>query len=138
MALFRTAPALQILVLAITLHATAANALLVRSCSMTRDAMAEKVNLVFDERQQLAGFAWSIVGSAEHRCLLSAETFKEAANERYRGVGGCELLTWRQGVRQTLAVANASNCRAYCTSEASLRSLELPISVDIARSRCSD
>jgi hypothetical protein len=125
-------------ILYLAAHLHPALALQVRTCSFIRDGIHEKVQLVFDERQRLAGFTWDLSASPDKRCYLSAETFKETQSERYSGFGGCELMTWRQGNRQTLAVSNSSACHAYCTAGMGTQVLELPIAVNLSASRCSE
>jgi hypothetical protein len=105
---------------------------------MKRSDMREHVQLVLDDQLNIAGFVWSLKYESGERCHLSAETFQEVSREKYRGIGGCELQTWRQGNRQTLAVTASGACRAYCTPMIRTDILELPIAVDLAHSVCSD
>ena len=68
--------------------------------------------------------------------LMRSET---VSPERYLGVGGCELQTWRQGARRTLAVISQEAClAAYCTARMRDDILSLPIAVDLRPASCSD
>lgn len=130
----------KLILLTMALLALPAQAFNMHRCAMPREGgIQEKISLLMDNQLRLAGFIWTFYHSPERQCRLSADTFREVSPERYVGAGGCELQTWRQGARQTLAVISQESClAAYCTARMRPDILGLPIAVDLRTANCSD
>lgn len=104
---------------------------------MQRNGLNETAKIVMNHGNTVAGFSWFIDAGVFGSCLISAENFQDMGKGRYVGVNGCEVQSWRQDFRMTLAVMNPEACRSYCSPSLDKDVLELPMSMDLRTRRCS-
>lgn len=75
---------------------------------------------------ELAGFDWRIDGLKGH-CRVSADRFSVErlgnGERRYVDPAGCEVMSWSQGNRITLALPESAACSAFCSSSDARESL---------------
>lgn len=119
-----------VFVFVVSTVACTAQADAVFQCNMNHPGSTERGRVSIDANWQVTGFTWTLDKKAKGFCNILAETFHGVNSELFLGVQGCQLMTWRQGRRLTLALSPATPaCRAYCSTQQAYESL-LPIVFD--------
>jgi len=88
------------------------------------------IRMLQERGRRVTGFAWTLEKKSGGFCNIQGETFQVVNAELFQGAQGCQLMTWTQGRRLTLALSPATpSCRAYCSTQQAYESL-LPIVFD--------
>jgi hypothetical protein len=86
---------------------------------------------------QITGFSWDLSTKRKGSCSIQAATFNVLGEDRFIGKNGCQLMTWRQGSKLTLAFSPSTpSCNAYCTSQNAFDTL-LPMAFDTNGRGCA-
>lgn len=116
--------------LAMATAACSAQANTILQCNMNHPGSTERGRVAIDGYGRVTGFTWTLERKSGGFCSIQGETFRVVNDELFQGAQGCQLMTWTQGRRLTLALSPATpSCRAYCSTQQAYESL-LPIVFD--------
>ena len=118
------------LAVVMSMSACMAHANRILQCNMNHPSSVERSRVAIDAYGRVTGFAWTLDKKSRGFCNIQGETFLVINDELYEGAQGCQIMTWRQGGRLTLALSPATpSCRAYCSTQQAYESL-LPLVFD--------